>query len=64
MNNLIQKDFYKSDVYRFDLEKWIGNDYHFTISNVISWDIITAKMSKEELKGLANFINIMIENES
>jgi hypothetical protein len=56
MNDIIQKDFYKSDVYRFDLDQFINDHYHFTVSNVISWDIITTKMSREELKGLADFI--------
>ena len=62
MSNLVEKDFYKSDVYRFDIEKFVSDQYHFTMSNVISWDIITAKMSKEELKGLADFINTYLEN--
>jgi hypothetical protein len=65
MNNIIQKDFYKSDVYRFDLDQFINDQYHFTVSNVISWDIITTKMSREELKGLADFIYDTIkENKS
>ena len=62
MSNIVEKDFYKSDVYRFDIEKFVSGQYHFTMSNVISWDIITAKMSKEELKGLADFINTYLEN--
>jgi hypothetical protein len=56
-NPLIQKDFYKMDVYRFDVEH-VLDDYWYdvTINNSISWDYMNIRASKEELKGLADFI--------
>lgn len=69
-NSLLKKDFYKADIYRFDIEsstqevpntKYIAA-FDITISNVISWDIFQLKMTKEELKGLADFINKYLEN--
>jgi hypothetical protein len=55
------EDSYKADIYRFDL-----TDYGFTVdfefSNSISWDIMKARMTKTELKGLADFINTYLEN--
>ena len=55
------KNFYKADIYRFNIET-INNIMQFEISNVISWDSITMKMTKDELKGLADFINKHLEN--
>ncbi len=69
-NSLANKDFYKADIYRFDIEsstqevpntKYIPA-FDVTISNVISWDLFQLKMTKEELKGLADFINKYLEN--
>ncbi len=63
MNNpLIQKDFCKLDVYRFDLEHIVDDLYDVNISNSISWDIMNLKVTKSELVGLADFINKMMEN--
>jgi len=59
---LIKKDFHKLDVYRFDLEHLVDDLYEVSISNSISWDIMTLKATKEELKGLADFIKNMIGN--
>jgi len=68
-NSLADKDFYKADIYRFDIEsstqevpntKYIPA-FDITISNVISWDLFQLKITKEELKGLADFINQYIE---
>ncbi|NBX73494.1 MAG: hypothetical protein EBQ89_04260 [Alphaproteobacteria bacterium] len=58
---LVTKDFFKTDVNRFDIE--YNNDFDITLelSNVISWDIIRVKMTKEELSGLANFIRNFLE---
>lgn len=53
---MIIKDFYKSDIYRFDIEKTSNNTFDVDISNVISWDIMSTKITKNELKGLAEFI--------
>jgi hypothetical protein len=61
MNDLIQKDFYKVDVFRFDLEK-NQDSVDLEICNAISWDVMRFKMSREELKGLADFINSFLKN--
>ena len=57
---LITKDFHKADIYRFDIES-VGSMFQVDVSNVISWDIIRLKMTKEDLKGLADFINKYLE---
>ena len=82
---MITKDFYKADVYRFDIESSIiemPNDIIFNkdgtvqdrpctkhipafrvdVSNVISWDIISLNMTRDDLKGLADFIYKYLEN--
>ena len=61
---LVTKDFFKTDVNRFDIE--YNNDFDITLelSNVISWDILTVKMTKEELNGLANFISNFLETKT
>ena len=56
------KNFYKADIYRFNTETISNNMIQFEISNVISWDSITMNMTKNELKGLADFINKHLEN--
>jgi len=61
-NPLIQKDFCKLDVYRFDLEHISDDLYDLNINNAISWDMINIKVTKSELVGLADFINKMVEN--
>ena len=53
---LIQKDFYKLDVCRLDVEHVLNDWYNVTINNSISWDYMTMKATKEELRGLADFI--------
>jgi len=58
---IIQKDFYKLDVYRFDVEETTTDIVKFDISNIISWDIISTKITKNELKGLADFIYRYLE---
>ena len=60
---LIKKDFYKLDVYRFDVEHVLNDWYDVSISDTISWDIFTLKAKKEELLGLADFIKHTLENE-
>ena len=60
---MVIKDFYKSDIYRFDIESKSGNVFDVDISNVISWDIIRLKMTKEDLVGLADFINDFLKND-
>jgi len=61
-NPLIQKDFCKLDIYRFDLEHISDDLYDVSISNSISWDIMNLKVTKSELMGLADFINRMMES--
>ena len=63
MGQLVTKDFYKADVYRFDFEETTADIVRFDISNVISWDIISTKITKNELKGLAEFILKYLDNE-
>lgn len=58
---IIQKDFYKADVYRFDIEN-TNSTFQVDISNVISWDIIRLNMTKNDLRGLVDFINKHLEN--
>lgn len=60
MNDLIQKDFHNIDVFRFDFEKQ-NQMIEMIISNVISWDSIRYRFTKDELKGLASFITKFIE---
>ena len=61
MNNpLIQKDFCKLDVYRFDVDHLVDDLYDVNISNAISWDMMNLKVTKSELVGLADFINRMV----
>lgn len=57
---MIIKDFYKLDVYRLELEK-VNESINLSINNAISWDSINIKATKEELKGLADFINRYLE---
>ena len=61
---LVTKDFFKTDVNRFDIE--YNNDFDITLelSDVISWDILTVKMTKEELNGLANFIKNFLQTKA
>lgn len=60
MNTLI-KDSHKIDVFKFDLEQE-GNMINMTINNAISWDWMKFKFTKEEIKGLADFINKFLDN--
>ena len=57
---IILKDFYKADVFRFDLEK--NQDFvDLTINNAISWDWMKMKLTREELKGMADFLNKFLD---
>lgn len=51
---------YVFDVYRAELNKR-GEYSTLEMSNVISWELFVAKMTREELKGLADFINRYLE---
>lgn len=61
-NHILKRDFHKLDVYRFDVDHLVDDLYEVSISNSISWDIITLKVTKKELFGLADFINTMIKD--
>lgn len=60
MSDLIQSDFYKANVFRFYFEK-LNASIDMTITNSISWDTNNYTMTREELKGLADFINSFLE---
>ena len=49
------------DIYRANLNLDKGL-YELEFSNVISWELMGMKMTKDELKGLADFINQYLEN--
>ena len=59
--NMILKDSHKVDVFKFDLEQ-NENTINLTINNSISWDWMKMRLTKEELKGLSDFINKFLEN--
>lgn len=61
--DIVTKDSYKFDIYSFDLEKR-ESIVDMTINNVISWQWIKMKLTKEEIKGLAQFLNQFVENNS
>ena len=44
------------------MEKF-GSLINLTINNSISWDWVKMKLTKEELKGLTDFLNQFVENE-
>jgi hypothetical protein len=54
--SIVMKDFYKADVTRFDIEMLSENMVKFDVSNVISWEYLAVRMTKDELRGLGNFI--------
>jgi hypothetical protein len=60
MNDIVQKDTHKVDIFTFDLEKF-GSIVNLTISNSISWDWMKMKLTKEELKSLSNFLNTFLD---
>jgi len=60
MNDIVQKDTHKVDIFTFDLEKF-GSIFNLTISNSISWDWMKMKLTKEELKSLSNFLNTFLD---
>jgi hypothetical protein len=47
---------YVADIYKFNINT-INSMFDLTINNVISWDWLRLKLTKSELKGLADFIN-------
>jgi hypothetical protein len=61
MDDVIKADFYKANVFRFYFEK-LNATIDMTVTNSISWDTNNYTMTREELKGLADFINKFLEN--
>jgi hypothetical protein len=61
MSSIVIKDSYKADVFNFDVEQ-NGSLSTLTINNVISWQWIQMKLTKDEIRGLANFLNQFVEN--
>ena len=61
------KDSYKADIFNFDMEYWKQEDpkgelFNLTINNVISWEWTKMKLTRDEIKGLADFLNKFVEN--
>jgi hypothetical protein len=66
MSSIVIKDSYKADIFNFDMECWKQEDpkgelFNFTINNVISWEWTKMKLTRSEIKGLADFLNQFIE---
>ena len=66
MSSIVIKDSYKADIFNFDMELWKqeepkGELFNFTINNVISWEWTKMKLTRSEIKGLADFLNQFIE---
>jgi len=60
MSSIVIKDSYKADVFNFDVEQ-NGSLSTLTINNVISWQWIQMKLTKDEIRGLSNFLNQFVE---
>jgi hypothetical protein len=54
--SIVIKDSYKADVFNFTAEQ-NGSIIDLTINNVISWEWVNMKLTREEIKGLAQFLN-------
>ena len=50
------------DVYKVDVEKY-NNLVDMEISNVISWELIRIKATRQEIKGLVDFLNKFLIDE-
>jgi len=59
--SIVTKDSYKADVFNFDIEQ-NGSLSTLTINNVISWLWIQMKLTKDEIRGLASFLNQFVED--
>jgi hypothetical protein len=54
---------YKMDVFKVDVEKY-NKIIDIEISNVISWQLMKIKVTKQEVKGLIDFLsNFIIDEE-
>lgn len=52
----------KIDIYQFDLDK-VNGDSIREVSDLITWGNVRIRLMKNELKGLADFINKFLEND-
>lgn len=64
--SIVTKDSYKADIFNFDMECWKqeepkGELFNLTINNVISWEWTKMKLTRDEIKGLADFLNQFVE---
>lgn len=50
----------KIDIYQFDLDK-VNGVYILEVSDLITWGNVRIRLMKDELKGLADFINSYLE---
>lgn len=69
MSSIVIKDTYKADVFNFDMELWKqeepkGELFNLTINNVINWEWQKLKLTRDEIVGLANFLNQFVEDNS
>jgi hypothetical protein len=69
MSSVVIKDSYKADIFNFDMECWKqeepkGELFNLTINNVISWEWMKFKFTKEELRGLTDFLNQFVKDNS
>ena len=67
MSSIVTKDSYKADIFNFDMECWKQEDpkgelFNLTINNVISWEWTKMKLTRDEIRGLANFLNQFVED--
>jgi hypothetical protein len=46
---------YRADIYKFDIDTK-NSIVNLTINNVISWEWLRMRLTKNELKGLADFL--------
>jgi hypothetical protein len=51
---------YLADIYKFDIDTK-NSIVNLTINNVISWEWLRMRLTKSELKGLADFIYNYLE---
>ena len=67
--SIVIKDSYKADIFNFDMECWKQEDpkgelFNLTVNNVISWEWQKLKLTRDEIVGLANFLNQFVEDNS
>ena len=53
----------KVDIFKFDIEQ-TNSLYNVTITDVISWNLMRIRATKQELEALVDFINASIDNKT